>query len=211
MIPILRVLIQRSRSAPANSAHAGNVQSCSEQIKIIHAPTGLLRRDQNQGINPWGVFLAGQRRCNTPVSFTDRNWLLKSFSATRTTAFKYTRSMAVDNLSCICWLFTSSTLCTPLDDTETVRITPNMVFFVDDNTGICTDFKPQSQSSLETTSTVDAIISRSWNDLLLCSGGGKLEHIHSVPTTLFTSISNQTASKVNPLYHTPDTGKAVVE
>lgn len=82
------------------------------------------------------------------------------------------------------WLFISSTLCdahqrsahgakfiSP-DGTEETKIT--MVGFVDDSTGTCNDFRPQSQADIPTIASWMQQDAQIWNDLLWCSGG-KLE------------------------------------
>jgi hypothetical protein len=82
------------------------------------------------------------------------------------------------------WLFISATLfdvhnrasngalfMSP-DGTSTVRIT--MVGFVDDSTGSCNDFQPQTQASISELSHRMQSDAQTWNDLLFCSGG-KLE------------------------------------
>jgi hypothetical protein len=58
------------------------------------------------------------------------------------------------------------------DGTSTVRIT--MVGFVDDSTGSCNDFQPQTQASISELSLRMQSDAQTWNDLLFCSGG-KLE------------------------------------
>ena len=87
------------------------------------------------------------------------------------------------NSPCI-WLFISSTLCdvhqtishgatfTSPDGEDTVKIT--MVGFVDDSTGTCNDFQPQTQASTADIAKRMQQDAQAWNDLLWCSGG-KLE------------------------------------
>lgn len=84
------------------------------------------------------------------------------------------------NSPCI-WLFVSSTLfdaharqahgatfMTP-DGKYTTRLT--MVGFVDDSTGACNDFRPQTENSLDDLIERMQYDAQVWNDLLFCSGG----------------------------------------
>jgi hypothetical protein len=82
------------------------------------------------------------------------------------------------------WLFISSTLCdlheqlahgaTFISPDGHDKIHISIVGFVDDSTGICNDFQPQSQIDHNELSSRMQHDAQLWNDLLWCSGG-KLE------------------------------------
>ena len=100
------------------------------------------------------------------------------------------------------WLFISSTLCdihqqishgakfVSPDGEEEVKIT--MVGFVDDCTGTCNDFQPQTQADTSTIASRMQHDAQTWNDLLWCTGG-KLELPKcSFHTLHFTFLPNGT-------------------
>ena len=100
------------------------------------------------------------------------------------------------------WLFISSTLCdihqqishgakfVSPDGQEEVKIT--MVGFVDDSTGTCNDFQPQTQADTSTIASWMQRDAQAWNDLLWCTGG-KLELPKcSFHTLHFTFLPNGT-------------------
>jgi len=111
------------------------------------------------------------------------------------------------------WLLISSTLCdihqqssygatfTSPDGDDKIKLT--MVGFVDDCTGTCNDFRPQTQEDVPTLASRIQQDAQTWNDLLW-SSGGKLELPKcSYHTLHFEFKPNGAPKAILPPTHTP--------